>query len=91
MTQFKVGDTVRIANCESGGFSSSYVGYTGTIETIDDTHLPVKVRFDHDNDYDWGRFSELELLDVRRGPDGSVKAKLALIEQLVAEVKELLG
>jgi len=93
--EFKVGDTVKIARI-NGGFERYYLNMVGKIEYIDHSHLPVKVAFvdeDGDDDHDWGRFEELELVVPQSAPIDatSVRQKLEAIEKLTREIKELLG
>jgi hypothetical protein len=89
--EFKVGDTVKIARI-NGGFERYYLNMVGKIEYIDHSHLPVKVSFP-DDDFDWGRFDELELVVPQSAPidTTSVRQKLEAIEKLTREIKELLG
>ncbi|QYW06568.1 hypothetical protein uav_041 [Pseudomonas phage UAVern] len=86
VTQFKIGDRVKVI--DDDGFDSRYVGRKGVIAEIDETHLPVRVDFD-DDDYDWGRFTGLEL--VAAVAPATIKEKLDAIDRLTAEVRALLG
>lgn len=91
---FKVNDRVRVISASEAGFSKYSLGKTGTVAAIDDSLLPVLVYFDGpEPDSDWGQLYELELLADATAPKVavSVKEKLAAIDKLVAEVRELLG
>lgn len=80
---FKEGDRVIIV-ATGNGFERSSLNKLGNIRIIDSTSLPVLVEFD-DGDTDWGTFEELRKVDVGT----LVEQKLAQIETLVKEVREL--
>lgn len=84
--KFKVGDRIRII--EDNGFDSDSVGKVGVIEVDDKTSLPLLVRFE-DGESDWGKYSDVEL--IVEIPTASIKEKLAQIDKLSAEIREMLG
>lgn len=90
-SQFKVGDRVKVIDA-GDGFEYSALGKHGIIRRTDSTSLPVLVDFD-DGEDDWGTFEELaHEADVPSVIDiDAINAKLAKIDALSAEIKELLA
>lgn len=86
--QFKIGDRVKVI--DDDGFERSSVGKHGVIDQLDDSHLPVFVKFD-DGDDDWGRFAALELVAPVTPEATTIKEKLDAIDRLTAEVRAMLG
>lgn len=93
MAFFKVGDRVRVISADGGGgFYAFHVGRTGTVEIDDGGNLPLYVRFDGNEDYDWGRYEEVELLRSTGEADTqTVKEAIANVEAALATLKALVG
>lgn len=88
VSQFKVGDRVRVISNSADGFYSCSVGKVGTVKINDHSSMPLLVHFE-DGSLDWGCYDEVELVvDL---PTDAIKEKLAAIDKLVAEVRGLLG
>ncbi|ANA49131.1 hypothetical protein PMW_06 [Pseudomonas phage phiPMW] len=77
MSAFKEGQRVVVIG-SSKGFNDSSVGKHGVIAIIDNSNLPVLVRFD-DDDSDWGCFEEIMLeMSADEAMQHLAKAALAL-------------
>lgn len=97
---FKVGDKVIVTRIFGNGFYRSTLGKIGTISRTDHSSIPALVHFE-DGSSDWGCFEELEEV-VMIAPRANVsqaeevkaatlREKLAAIDTLVKEVRELVG
>lgn len=86
--QFNIGDRVRVVSPGGGLFHSCNAGMTGTVDSTRCSET-VYVRFDN-GDLDYGLHENLEGLVVKATAPQTVKEKLAQIEKLVAEIKEIL-
>lgn len=99
--RFKAGDKVKVARILGNGFERNRLGKIGTVTRTDHTVLPVLVRFDDGSMSDWGRFDELDEVvmvavpaPVARAEEvkaATLREKLAVIDTLVKEVRELVG
>lgn len=86
--QFNVGDRVRVVSGGGGLFNYCNAGMTGTVDSIRCSET-VYVRFDNGS-LDYGLHEDLEGLGVRVTAPQTVQEKLAQIEKLVAEIKQVL-
>lgn len=86
--QFNVGDRVRVVSSGGGLFNYSNAGMTGTVDSIRCSET-VYVRFDN-GELDYGLHEDLEGLVVKATAPQTVQEKLAQIEKLVVEIKEIL-
>lgn len=87
MTVVRVGDTVRVVT-RSQLFASEFDGQTGVVTVINSTR--VVVRFECGS-VDYGLPSDVVLVSQAETETTTVKEKLDLIEQLVVEIKTILG
>lgn len=89
MAKFKVGDRVRVVASDDG-FYAHYMGRIGIIEIDDGGSLPLYVRFEGEEDYDWGRYSEVEL--VSNNTDvATIREAIANVEAALEALKALVG
>lgn len=86
--QFNIGDRVRVVTTNGGLFSACNEGESGTV-TRRRCSETVYVRFDN-GDMDYGLNADLESLTVEAPVPQTVQDKLAQIEKLVAEIKQVL-
>lgn len=91
MTVFNEGNRVRIVGLD-GGFYSSNLGKSGTIVRVDegDPAFPLRIAFD-DGGYDWGHYSEVELLDAEKESPKTIKQAIEDVESALAALKALVG
>lgn len=92
MTVFNEGDRVRVVST-GRGFYSFNLGRSGTIVRVDegDSDLPLRVAFEEGNGYDWGHYSEVELLDAEKESPKTIKQAIEDVESALAALKALVG
>lgn len=90
--EIKVGQRVRVIGQDGGVFYSYNEGQIGTVEDV--TAGSVWVRFDHNNERDYGDFRDIELV-TPEVPEivapATIKDAIANVEAALAVLKGLVG